>query len=57
MKEFLQVQCKLMVDIKKFTFLREIKLIPNVDISNPYSLKGWSILRQVSLDYGKQYFL
>ncbi|KAL4470079.1 hypothetical protein ABPG72_008738 [Tetrahymena utriculariae] len=56
MKDFMLNQCKLMLQVKKI-HLSEKKVLPTVDIINPYSLKGWSILRRVSLDYGKQYIL
>ncbi|KAL4442385.1 hypothetical protein ABPG74_005726 [Tetrahymena malaccensis] len=56
LKDFMLNQCKLMLQVKKI-HLSEKKVLPTVDITNPYTLKGWSILRRISLDYGKQYIL
>ncbi|EAS03998.2 transmembrane protein, putative (macronuclear) [Tetrahymena thermophila SB210] len=56
LKDFMLNQCKLMLQVKKI-HLSEKKVLPTVDIINPYSLKGWSILRRICLDYGKQYVL
>ncbi|EAR82843.2 transmembrane protein, putative (macronuclear) [Tetrahymena thermophila SB210] len=56
LKDYTLTQCKLMLQVKKL-HLNEKKILPTIDIINPYSLKGWSILRRICLDYGKQYIL
>ncbi|EGR32893.1 hypothetical protein IMG5_067760, partial [Ichthyophthirius multifiliis] len=56
LKLFCQLQCQLMLQVKK-EHKAEKKCLPTIDITNPYSLKSWSILRRILLDYGKSYFL
>ncbi|KAL4429727.1 hypothetical protein ABPG74_001413 [Tetrahymena malaccensis] len=56
LKDYTLTQCKLMLQVKKLN-LNEKKILPTIDIINPYSLKGWSIMRRICLDYGKQYIL
>lgn len=56
MKNYLLNQCKLILQVKKVN-LNEKKILPTIDICNPYSLKAWSILRRLMFDYGHQFQL
>lgn len=56
MKCYIMSQCRLILQVKKAD-LSEKKILPTIDIVNPNSLKAWSILRRVALDYGKQFGL
>ncbi|KAL4491886.1 hypothetical protein ABPG72_006141 [Tetrahymena utriculariae] len=56
MKYFLLEQIKFTLEFRKSNVL-ENKELPTIDFTNPYALKGWSILRRVLLDYGKSFFI
>ncbi|EAS02906.2 transmembrane protein, putative (macronuclear) [Tetrahymena thermophila SB210] len=56
MKYFLLEQIKFTLQFRKSNAL-ENKELPTIDFTNPYALKGWSILRRVILDYGKSFFI
>ncbi|KAL4444415.1 hypothetical protein ABPG74_016708 [Tetrahymena malaccensis] len=56
MKYFLLEQIKFCLQFRKSN-VQENKELPTIDFTNPYALKGWSILRRVILDYGKSFFI
>lgn len=46
-----------MIDIKQKLYMKNFKIFPLINISNSYNYKSWTILRQLCLDYGLQFFI
>ncbi|KAL4491885.1 hypothetical protein ABPG72_006140 [Tetrahymena utriculariae] len=56
LKNYLQKQCIQLISAKKLN-LGVKKLLPTINFTDPYSIKTWSTLRRLFLDYGKAYYL
>ncbi|KAL4444416.1 hypothetical protein ABPG74_016709 [Tetrahymena malaccensis] len=56
LKNYLQKQCIQLISPKKLN-LGIKKLLPTINFTDPYSIKTWSTLRRLFLDYGKAYYL
>ncbi|KAL4483557.1 hypothetical protein ABPG72_016838 [Tetrahymena utriculariae] len=56
-KLFMQRQLSFMIAPRKLKNLDIEKMLPTVDIFNSYTIKGWTLIRKVCMEYGKAYSL
>ncbi|KAL4434726.1 hypothetical protein ABPG74_017146 [Tetrahymena malaccensis] len=56
-KLFMQRQLSFMIAPRKLKNLDMEKILPTVDIFNSYTIKGWTLIRKVCMEYGKAYSL
>ncbi|EAS07555.2 transmembrane protein, putative (macronuclear) [Tetrahymena thermophila SB210] len=56
-KLFMQRQLSFMIAPRKLKNLDMEKILPTIDIFNSYTIKGWTLIRKVCMEYGKAYSL